>query len=228
MRKALTVATAALVLALGMPLAASTAKSGGTGSLTGRTVDVSGRAVAGQRIELLRGTQVVSLATTSLNGTWMFPSVTPGTYVVRTTLNGKVAGVRVTVRAGDALAGTLIVVPAVAAAPQIGVVAGALGGASSAVVTAATAALATATAATQDTVTLEPDAEAILQVLTNLTPEQRQDFAEALIEAIEEDPEVENAFATPEERDALLDALEEIVENPSAPIPPLPGNNSGL
>ena len=228
MRRVLTAVVSAAVLAFGMPVAASSAVPVNTASLSGRAVDVSGRAVAGQRVELLRGTQVVSVDTTGVTGSWMFLSVVPGTYVVRTTVNGKVAGVRVTVRAGDALAGTLIVVPAAAAAPQIGAVAGLLGGASSAVVTAAATALATVTAATAETVTLEPDANAILAVLTALTPEQRQDFAEALIEAIQELPEADNPFATTDEQQDLLDALEEVVENPDAPIPPLPGNNSGL
>lgn len=228
MRKALTAAIAAAVLMFGMPLSAS-AGPANTASLTGRVVDVSGRAIAGQRVELLRGTQIVSVGTTSLSGMWMFPSIAPGTYVVRMTLNGKVAGVRVTVGAGQALAGTLIVAPATAAAPQIGLVAGALGGASSAVVTAAAAALATATAATQDVVTLEPDAKKILEVLTALSPAQRQAFAEALIEAIANLPAGEDSpFATAEERQQLVAALQEVVKNPSAPISGLPGNNSGL
>lgn len=228
MRRVLTAAATAFVLAFGTPFAAS-AEPGNTASLTGRAVDVSGRAVAGQRIELLRGTQVVSVATTTLAGDWMFLSVVPGSYVVRTTVNGKVAGVRVTVRAGQALAGNMIVLPATAAAPQIGLVAGALGGASSAVVTAAAAALATATAATQDVVTLEPDVDKILEVLNNLTSEQRQAFAEALIEAIEDLPAGEDSpFATAEERQDLLNALEEVRENPNAPVTNLPGNNSGL
>lgn len=229
MRKVLTAAATAFVLAFGMPPAASSGESGSTASLSGRVVDVSGRAAAGQRVELLRGTQVVSVATTTLAGDWMFLSVVPGSYVVRTTVNGKVAGIRATVRAGQALAGHLIVLPATAAAPQIGLVAGALGGASSAVVTAAAAALATATAATQDVVTLEPDAKKILEVLTALSPAQRQAFAEALLEAIANLPAGEDSpFATAEERQQLVAALQEVVKNPSAPISGLPGNNSGL
>lgn len=228
MRRVLTAVATAFVLASGMPLAASSGESGNTASLTGRAVDVSGRAVAGQRVELLRGTQIVSVDTTSLAGDWMFLSVVPGTYVVRTTVNGKVAGVRVTVRAGQALAGNLIVLPATAAAPQIGVAAGLLGGASSAVVTAAAAALATATAATQEVVTLEPDSAKIVAVLTALSPEQRQTFAQALITAIQSNPNVANQFATPAEAAALVNALAAIVANPTAPIPPLPGNNSGI
>lgn len=228
MRRMLTAAATAIVLAFGMPLASSAA-SATTASLSGKAVDVSGRAVAGQRVELLRGTQVVSVATTTVSGDWMFLSVVPGSYVVRTTVNGKVAGVRVTVRAGQALAGNMIVLPATAAAPQIGIVAGALGGASSAVVTAAAAALATATAATQDVVTLEPDAAKILEVLNTLTTDQKKAFAEALIEAIKDLPAGEDSpFATAEERQQLVTALEKVVENPSAPVTGLPGNNSGL
>lgn len=228
MRRMLIAAATAIVLAFGMPLA-SYAEPATTASLSGKAVDVAGRAVAGQRVELLRGTQVVSVATTTIGGDWMFLSVAPGSYVVRTTVNGKVSGVRVTVRAGQVLAGNMIVLPAAAAAPQVGLVAGMLGGASSAVVTAAAAALATATAATQDVVTLEPDAAAILAVLTNLSPAQRQTFAQALTTAIANLPAGNDSpFATAEERQQLVNALAQVIANPSAPIPPLPGNNSGL
>lgn len=228
MRRVLTAAATALVLAFGMPIAASSEVSASTASLSGRAVDVSGRAVAGQRVELLRGTQIVSVDTTNLSGHWMFLSVAPGSYVVRTTVNGKVAGVRVTVRAGQAVAGNLIVLPASAAAPQVGVAAGLLGGASSAVVTAAAAAVAAATSVAAETVTLEADAEKIFEVLADLTPTQRAAFAEALKEAIQDLPAGQDSpFASAEEREALLDALENIIQNPTAP-PVLPGAGSGI
>src|SRR5262245_18956482 len=86
-----------------------------TGTVSGKAVDAAGRIVAGQRIDLVSNSIVVRTMVTTNDGQWMFADVPAGDYVVRTSVQGRVAGVRVTVRAGVAAAGSMIVTPAASA-----------------------------------------------------------------------------------------------------------------
>ena len=67
------------------------------------------------RSELVRNGEVLQTATSGNRGEWTFASVEPGDYVVRTTVNGQVAGTRVFVMAGQPVARAIVVVPAAAA-----------------------------------------------------------------------------------------------------------------
>jgi hypothetical protein len=165
---------------------------------------------------------------TAPTGQWFFGEVPAGDYVVRLTVRGTVAGIRVTVTPGASVNGRLIVTPASAAAPQLGAVAGFLAsGASSAVVTAAAAAASAATSAASSTDTVHADAAEVIAVLKTLTPDERKTFAEELKKAVEDAPTGEgNPFATPEQKTELLKELNTLIANPSAPVV-FPSNPSG-
>jgi hypothetical protein len=226
MRKALAVMVAVLIGVVGAPLLAA-GSSAATGSVEGRVVDATGRAVTGQRIELVRDSLVVSTSVTATTGHWMFRDVAAGDYVVRLNLRGTIAGIRVTVTPGASLNGRLIVTPASAAAPQIGAVAGFLAsGASSAVVTAAAAAASVATSTVTETKTVAADATSINKVLDSLTPEQKKVFAEELKKAVANEPTGGNTFATDADKEVLITALNQIIANPNEKVT-LPGNQSG-
>jgi len=205
-------------------LAASTV----TGSVEGRVVDPSGRAVAGQRIELVRDSQVVNTSVTASTGQWMFRDVPAGDYVVKVNVRGAIAGIRVSVTPGASLSGRLIVTPASAAAPQIGAVAGFLAsGASSAVVSAAAVAASAATSAASNTDTVHADAAEVTAVLNTLTSDQKKVFAEELKKAVQDLPTGEgNPFASPEQKQTLINQLNTIIQNPNATVTILPGNPS--
>jgi len=214
-----------LVSLIGAPLLASTA----TGSVEGRVVDVSGRAVGGQRIELVRDSLVVSTSVTASTGQWMFGEVPAGDYVVRLNVRGTISGIRVTITPGASVNGRLIVTPAAAAAPQLGAVAGFLAsGASSAVVTAAAAAASVATSAATSTDTVHADAAAVVAVLQTLSPDEKKIFAEELKKAVEALPTGEgNPFASPEQKTQLLTQLQTVIDHPADPINNFPANPSG-
>jgi hypothetical protein len=220
MRSALTLAFAVLIGSIG----ASVLAAGTTGSLAGRVVDPSGRAVTAQPIELVSGFAVVNTTVTTQSGSWLFRDVPAGDYVVRITLRGTVTGIRATVAPGDAIDGQLIVTPAAAAAPQVGAVAGILAGSgSSALVSAAAVAVTAATAGTQSTDTVQADPLAIFKALEAATPAERQAFAQELLAVVSG---ADNPLASGDQQDALKDALNEIIKNPDA-TPVLPGNISG-
>lgn len=127
MRKLLTFALVFATMTLGVPaglFAQSPTRAQGT-TIAGQAVDAVGRALLNQPIELLRDGQVLQTTTTGSRGEWLFANVSPGIYIVRTMVNGQVAGVRVTVDAGQLVANQLIVAPS-AAAPS-GVFLAALG-----------------------------------------------------------------------------------------------------
>lgn len=185
LRKALTLAVTVAIVTLAVPSTMLAENPTLVGSVAGRAVDAAGRGVGSQRVELMQGGFVVSVATTSAHGEWAFRDVRPGDYVVRMTINGKVAGVRVSITAGQATAGTLIVVPTSTVAPQLGSLASlvlSLGP------TAATAVAATGFAQSVDTETTLPDEETLREILDNLSPEQAEAFAAAILEVIQENP----------------------------------------
>ena len=207
MRKSLTFLLAIVIVAFGLPIASHANSSARASSVTGRAVDVSGRAVAGQRVELLRGTQVVDVVMTTAGGDWMFPAVAPGDYVVRMTINNTVAGVRVTVLPGQALGGNLLVAPAAAAAPQFGILAGGLGGSLSGVVTAIATAASAAGAASVETDTVRLDPDTVEDILDDLSVDEKLTFVNALIASLLQGLD-SNAFADVLQVQALVVELQ--------------------
>ena len=189
MRKVLTVAlTVALATTLATPLTLLAQSAFGTvasvGTLAGRSVDPMGRAVFGERVELLRGTQVVHTTTTNGLGEWSFRAVEPGEYIVRMNVRGRIAGLRVTVAAGQALNGTMIVVPAATASLQLGLVANL-----ASLVPAMSASVAAAAASVvQDVETTELDEEILMDILEALPPAERQAFAATVIATVQAQP----------------------------------------
>ncbi len=121
MRKLLALALVLVTVSFGAPVgvfAQSPAQSPGSaqlGTISGETVDAGGRALVNQRMELVRGAEVVQSTTTGSRGEWSFTNVAPGEYVVRAVVNGTVAGIRVSVTPGQTVANALIVAPSAAA-----------------------------------------------------------------------------------------------------------------
>ncbi len=217
MRKVLTVAlTVALATSLATPLTLLAQSAFGmatsVGTVAGRSVDPMGRGVFGERVELVRGTQVVSTTTTNGLGEWSFRSVEPGEYILRMNVRGRIAGLRVTVAAGQAINGTMIVVPAATASLQLGLVANlaSLVPAMSATVAAAAASV------VQDVETTELDDEILEAILEALPVAERQAFAASVVAAINAQP---NGSAAPFQQYETL--LLQIVVNPSV-VPNFP------
>ena len=130
MRKLLAVALILVTASFGLPGGALAQSSRSTlGTVSGEAVDAGGRALVNQRVELVRVGEVVQSTTTGSRGEWSFVNVASGDYVVRMMINGQVAGIRVSVAPGQAIARALIVAPS-AAAPSAAFLAalGLLGG----------------------------------------------------------------------------------------------------
>ena len=125
MRKLLTFALVLATVALGAPagLFAQSAAPSPLATISGETVDAGGRALVSQRVELVRSGEVIATTTSGSRGEWSFANVAPGDYVVRATFNGQVAGVRVSMVAGQLIARAVIVAPS-AAAPSAAFLAG--------------------------------------------------------------------------------------------------------
>ena len=131
MKKLMTVVLILVTASLGFPAigVAQTKTNASLGTISGETVDAGGRALANQRVELLRDTEVLNSTASGSRGEWSFTNVAPGEYVVRTVINGKVAGARVTVTPGQMIARALIVAPSASApAPAFLAALGLLGG----------------------------------------------------------------------------------------------------
>ena len=154
-------------------------------NLSGQALDAAGRSVAGERVELLRDSQVIAVTTTNAHGAWSF-DVAPGDYVVRVVVNGKIAGVRVSVGAKP-VTGTLVVVPAAAASPQIGTLASLV--ANLAVTTAATVTTVALNVAVE-TETTELDPVAVITIINNLEPAEKLAFAQAVVDALGDSDEL--------------------------------------
>jgi hypothetical protein len=116
MRKMIALALAVVTLTFGVPasMLAQTALSL-RGSITGEAVDAGGRAVTGQRVELVQSGQVVQTTVTGSGGRFIFTNVPEGDYIVRVLVNGQPAGVRVSLAPGAAAANALIVTPSATA-----------------------------------------------------------------------------------------------------------------
>lgn len=181
MRKALRIAlTVAMVTCFAAPLTVLAQNQVPAASVAGRSVDVAGRGMSGERVELLIDTTVVSTTTTNGVGEWSFNGVAPGVYTVRMNVRGRIAGVRVTVAAGQVISGTMVVVPAASASLQLGAIGNLL-----TLVPAATTAATTVTAATvQEVQTVELSPAILVKILETLPVTERQAFAEAVVAAI--------------------------------------------
>lgn len=213
MRKALTLAVAlALVGGFVVPAGIAAQNQLNLGMVSGKSVDVAGRGMSGERVQLLSGTDVLDTATTNGLGEWSFRSVKPGIYTVRMNVRGRIAGVRVTVGTGQTVAGTMIVVPAATASLQLGALTNLL-----ALVPAGTAATVSTVAATiAEVETLELSPQILVDILNALPVDVRQAFAAAVVEAIEDQATGSAPFAQYQEQ------LEAVRDNPVLPVPPLP------
>lgn len=211
MRKAMTLAAAvALVASFGVPTATFAQTSLWASSISGRTVNATGRAIGSQRVELVRGTLIVGVTTTNGSGDWSFRDVAPGDYVVRMNVGGKIAGVRVTVGTGQAVAGTLIVVPTASVSPQLGAAAaGLLSNLASVLPTVAAATVSAGTAVGIDTEEESLNPEIIQAIVNALPPAERLEFAQQVVAALAANPQV---VANNPAVAALQTVLETVVE----------------
>ncbi|MGE0447676.1 MAG: carboxypeptidase-like regulatory domain-containing protein [Vicinamibacterales bacterium] len=175
--------TLALALAIaGMTMFSSAQAQTSLGSVAGRAVNAAGRALPGQRVDLMRGAQVVNVATTNTQGDWAFQNVVAGDYVVRTSINGRIAGTRVSVAAGQSVTGTMIVAPTAAVSPQFGALAGLVGNLTTGIGAAAASA---ATAAGIDTTEVSLNAEQVAAIFNALPADQKVEFAQAVTQALQ-------------------------------------------
>ena len=94
------------------------------GSIAGEALDAGGRPLANIPVELLRAVAgqpvggAVQTTTTDSRGAWTFTNLAAGDYVVRIIVNGQIAGVPVSIGAGESFGGVLIVAPSAAAVSQ--------------------------------------------------------------------------------------------------------------
>jgi hypothetical protein len=116
-KKLITMVLVVMTASLGLPVSgyAQTKSSSPLGTISGETMDAGGRALSNQRVELLRDTIVINSTMSGSRGEWSFANVSAGEYVVRTVVNGKVAGARVIVTPGQMIAHAMIVTPSASA-----------------------------------------------------------------------------------------------------------------
>ncbi|MEQ1761131.1 MAG: carboxypeptidase-like regulatory domain-containing protein [Vicinamibacterales bacterium] len=179
-----------LAIMLGVALSFSAQASSLVGSITGRAVNAAGGAVSNQRVDLVRGGQVINVATTNAQGGWSFGNVAAGDYVVRTSVNGKLAGVRVSVAEGASVSATTIVVPTAAVAPQFGALSSLV---SSLAAAGASGAAAAVTSVISETDATDLNAEEIVAIFNSLPADQQVQFAAAVVAATTS-PTDANAF----------------------------------
>lgn len=209
MRNALKFAlTMAVMACISMPLNLLAQNQVLSGTVGGRSVDAAGRGVSGERVELLIGTQVITSVTTNNFGEWSFKGVQPGDYTVRMNVRGRIAGVRVTVAAGQVVSRAMIVVPAASASLQLGMLANLL-----TLVPAAAASTASVAAATvQDVETVELSPALLVAILNELPAADRKAFADAVVAAIGTGTTGTAPFAQ------YKDEFVKIAANPAAPV----------
>jgi hypothetical protein len=116
-KKLITMVLVLMTASLGMPASgfAQTKSSSPLGTISGETMDAGGRALSNQRVELVRDTIVINSTMSGSRGEWSFANVAAGEYVVRTVVNGKVAGARVVLTPGEMIARAMIVTPSASA-----------------------------------------------------------------------------------------------------------------
>ena len=131
MKKLTTLVLVLVTASLGFPTVglAQARPNASLGTISGETLDAGGRALASQRIELVRDSEAINSTMSGSRGEWSFTNVAPGEYVVRSVINGMVAGARVSVAPGQLMARALIVAPSASApAPAFLAALGLLGG----------------------------------------------------------------------------------------------------
>jgi hypothetical protein len=85
------------------------------GAISGELLDAGGRALAGQRVELVQAGDVIQTTITGSRGEWAFANVPPGDYIVRVVINDdQVSGIPVLVTPGQMVTNVLIVAPSAA------------------------------------------------------------------------------------------------------------------
>ena len=82
------VLTAALLLAVTLPIAAFRAAQSGPATLSGSVYDTSGAVLPGVELTLEAAEQTKSTVTTDATGRFQFPGVAPGRYVIAASLAG--------------------------------------------------------------------------------------------------------------------------------------------
>lgn len=107
----------ALTLAIGSPMVGANPSAA---TLLGQLVDAGGRGEIGQSVQLVRDGVVITATETTANGEFIFSGVEPGTYVVRTTMNNRTAGTRVSVSAGESRPVTVVLPSLATASPAAG------------------------------------------------------------------------------------------------------------
>lgn len=224
-----------LAIMLGVVLSLSAQASALGGSITGRAVNAAGGGVANQRVDLVRGGHVVNVATTDARGAWGFVNVAAGEYIVRTSVNGRLAGVRVVVAEGASVTATTIVVPTAAVAPQFGALAGLVASMSG---SAAAAVASVATSVLTETEATDLNAEEIVAIFNALPAAEQVQFASAVVAATT-NPNDANAFkpaptapnANTENRtnsttnQAIFNVLTQVAQTPPAVVAELQNTN---
>lgn len=115
MRQAVAGLLVVFTLAIGSPMVGA---SPSDATVLGQLVNAGGRGETGQSVELVRDGVVVATTVTMADGEFIFGGIAPGTYIVRTMMNNRAAGVRVSVNAGESRPVT-VVLPSLATASPI-------------------------------------------------------------------------------------------------------------
>jgi hypothetical protein len=112
-KKLLVIALILTTAMLGVPGTVAAQTRGTT--IEGQSVDAAGRPVINQRVDLVRDGAVLQSTTTGVRGEFSFANVAAGEYIVRMTVNGQTAGLRLPVAAGQTVASATIVASSAAA-----------------------------------------------------------------------------------------------------------------
>lgn len=113
MRRLIASSLSALLLTLGVPLAGTA--NGTAASVFGQLVDAGGRGSSGMTVELLKNGATIGSTVSGSDGRFTMNGIAPGTYVVRTVVNGQPAGVQVTLKPGET-APVIVVLPSMVTA----------------------------------------------------------------------------------------------------------------
>jgi hypothetical protein len=113
MRRLIASSLAAVALMLGMPVLGTA--NGTAASVFGQVVDAGGRGSAATTVELLQNGALITTTVTSFDGRFTMNGITPGNYIVRASVNGRPAGVQVSLKAGES-APVLVVLPSMVTA----------------------------------------------------------------------------------------------------------------
>lgn len=116
MRRFIASSLTAVMLTLGVPLIGSA--NGTAASVMGQVVDASGRGSSGMTVELLKDGAMLGSTVSGADGRFTMNGIAPGTYVVRTMVQGRQAGVQVSLKAGESAPVVVVLPSMVTAAAQ--------------------------------------------------------------------------------------------------------------